>query len=92
MLIEVLVNPPQVFAATLYYFFLNIHFLNLSHCKEDYVINLEFQIGLLVKFFFKIDKKPAILRFINFYHFEGLLKTMKDKIIFGFYFFLVFSR
>ena len=40
----------------------------------------------------KIDQKPAILRFINFYHFEGLLKTMKDKIIFGFYFFLVFSR
>ena len=40
----------------------------------------------------KIDKKPAILRFINFYHFEGLLKAMKDKIILGFYFFLVFSR
>ena len=64
----------------------------LSHCKEDYVMNLEFKIGLLVNKFLKIDKKPAILRFINFYHFEGLLKTMKDKIIFCFYFFLVFSR
>ena len=40
----------------------------------------------------KIDKKTAILRLINFYHFEGLLKTMKEKIIFGFYIFLVFSR
>ena len=40
----------------------------------------------------KIDKKPAILRFFNFYQFERLLKAMKDKIIFGFYFFLLFSR
>ena len=73
------------------FFFLN-SFLHLSHSNEDSVMNLEFKIGLLVKKNLKIDKKPAILRFIHFYHFEGLLKAMKDKIIFGFYFFLVFSR
>ena len=31
--------------------FLNICFLDLSHGKEDSVINLEFKIGLLVKNF-----------------------------------------
>ena len=28
----------------------------------------------------KIDKKPAILRFINFYHFEGLVENDNDKL------------
>ena len=40
--------------------------------------------------FLKIDKKQAKISFFNFYQFERLLKTMKHKIIFCFYFIIVF--
>ena len=38
------------------YFFLNIHFLDLSHSNKDSAMNMEFKTGLLVKFFLKLTK------------------------------------
>ena len=43
----------------LYYFFLNIRFLDLNHGNEDSVMNLEFKIGLLVKKFKKLTKSQS---------------------------------